>query len=85
MPVPDFKAIMHPLLAAACDGAEHTLADDVDALARHFALTPGDRAFAQSIESAVANMTQAGLLEATGNGGYRITGQGRATLEVMWG
>ncbi len=44
MAVPDFQALMLPLLQVAADGKEHSLAEARDKLAAKFKLTADDLA-----------------------------------------
>jgi restriction system protein len=43
MTVPDFQSLMLPLLNLAKDGADHTLSDAIEQLAREFQLSEVDR------------------------------------------
>jgi restriction system protein len=90
MAIPDFQTIMLPLLELAADGAEHRVSESVGKLADRFGLTPEERAqmlpsgtqatFSNRTNWAVSYLRNAGLVESTGRGRYRITDVGRATL-----
>lgn len=90
MSIPDYQSIMLPLLRLASDGVEHRLRDAIDELAKHFALTPEERAqmlpsgtapvFNSRVAWARTYLKQAGLLEAPGRGVLRITSSGMELL-----
>jgi restriction system protein len=90
MAVPDFQSLMLPLLKIAGDGQEHTASEVVDALVLQFKLTDGERKellpsgrqarFDNRVAWARAHLKQAGLVESTGRGRFRVTERG---LEVL--
>jgi restriction system protein len=90
VPIPDFQSLMLPLLRLAADGAEHARRDAVDQLAEEFRLTedemrellPSGRQgrFDNRVAWARSFLKQAGLLETTRRGHFRITERGRALL-----
>jgi restriction system protein len=43
MPIPDYQAVMLPLLKIAADGKEHQIQDATNALAEQFRLTEEER------------------------------------------
>lgn len=90
MPIPDYQTIMLPLLKFASDGQEHSRRDTLDALAETFGLTSEERSqllssrqqtvFDNRVGWARTYLKQAGLLETTRRGYYRITERGRRVL-----
>jgi len=90
MPIPDFQTLMLPLMRLCSDGGEHTKRDVVPALAQEFRLTEQDQAellptgrqgrFDNRVGWAKSYLKQAGLLEITGRGVFRITERGRSAL-----
>lgn len=91
MPVPDFQSLMLPLLILCADGQEHSKRDIVPALATEFGLTQADLEellptgrqgkFDNRVGWAKSYLKQAGLLETTGRGLFRITDRGRQVLK----
>lgn len=89
MPVPDFQAVMLPLLEHFA-GGEQGVQQTIGALAKHFELTPEDLAvrlpsgkqtkFTNRIAWAKAHLKAAGLLESPRRGVYRLTDLGRKVL-----
>jgi restriction system protein len=81
---------MLPFLRYLADGSEHTLRDAEDSLAKHFKLTPAERAallpsgqqgiFKNRIGWARTYLKKAGLLESPKRGVFRITECGVKTL-----
>lgn len=90
MPIPDFQAIMLPLLNSLADNRAHTTREVVKALGEHFHLTERDRSelkssgkqplFDNRVQWAVFHLKGAGLLDSPRRGIYRITDRGRAVL-----
>lgn len=90
MAIPDYQTLMLPVLRAAADGQERRIADVTDQLARDFALTEDERqqilpsgtraTFVNRIGWAKTYLAQAGLLESTKRGHFRITDRGRQVL-----
>jgi restriction system protein len=90
MAIPDFQSLMVPLLRLAADGAEHTLAESVAALASEFALSPVEqtqmnpsgraRTFYNRVAWASTYLRAALLLASTGRGRFRITERGSSVL-----
>lgn len=91
MPIPDFQSLMRPLLARCADGQAHSKRDIVPALALEFGLTQADLEellptgrqgkFDNRVGWAKSYLKQAGLLETTGRGLFRITDRGRQVLK----
>ncbi len=92
MAVPDFQSLMLPLLRVAADGEEHPLAAARDALAAQLKLTVADQQellpsgrqprFTNRVAWAKVYLQQAGLLQSTRRGHFRIAERGRTVLEV---
>lgn len=90
MAVPDYQSIMLPFLQIAGDGQEHYIGDVVDQIADYFALTEEDRRepvasgtkfrLDDRVAWARAYLKQAGLVEPTTRGYFRITQRG---LDVL--
>ena len=90
MPIPDYQSCMLPVLQCLADGAEHTLRDTEETLARHFQLTPAERAallpsgqqgnFRNRIGWARTYLKKAALLESPKRAVFKITERGRQTL-----
>ncbi len=91
MAVPEFQAVMLPLLRLAGDGEIHTAAEAVDRLAVHFELTENDRRemlpsgtqrrFDNRVAWSRSYLKQAGLLESPGRGQFKITERGQEVLD----
>lgn len=81
---------MLPFLRHLADGSEHSLRDTEEALAKHFELTPGERAellpsgqqgiFKNRIGWARTYLKKAGLIEAPKRAVFRITERGLQTV-----
>jgi restriction system protein len=90
MSVPDYQTLMLPVLQIAQDGNEHTMSEVVQILADAFHLTMEDRSellpsgqqyrFDNRVHWARSYLKQAGLLESTGRGKFRITERGISVL-----
>lgn len=90
MTVPDFQSVMLPMLRSCADGRERSLARAREELAREFGLTQEDQdellpsgrqgLWANRVAWANTYLRQAGLLESTRRGHFRITARG---LEVL--
>lgn len=90
MPIPDFQAIMRPLLQQLADDKEHTLSDLQNALTEEFGLTSEEvRQRLPSGRQTVINnrigwartyLSKAGLLEIPRRGAARITELGHQAL-----
>jgi restriction system protein len=90
MPIPDYQAIMLPLLRFAGDGKEHTMREGLDALALEFKLTPEEikqmlpsgaqGTFHNRTAWARSYMGKAGLLESPERGVFVITKRGSKVL-----
>ncbi len=90
MPIPDYQAIMLPILRLASDGQEHRFRDAVEALALEFALSDEERAqllpsgtapvFDNRVGWARTYLKQAGLLRSTKRGMFQITERGQQLL-----
>ncbi|MBA3867948.1 MAG: restriction endonuclease [Anaerolineae bacterium] len=91
MTVPDYQTLMLPVLQVAQDGIEHTISDVVQILADTFQLSVEDRSellpsgrqfrFDNRVHWARSYLKQAGLLQNTGRGKFRITERGVGALE----
>jgi restriction system protein len=89
MPIPDYETLMLPVLKAAV-GGEVAIRDCVAALSDRFGLTEEERearlpsgkqtTFANRVHWARTYLSQAGLVEPTRRGHFRITDRGRAVL-----
>jgi len=87
--IPDYQTLMRPVLESASSG-EVRIGDVVERLADKFGLTPEERAallpsgkqttFANRVNWAKSYLKQAGLVEITRRGYFRISDRGRATL-----
>jgi len=90
MAIPDYQSCMLPLLEFLGDQHEHSLRETIDHLATHFKLTEGElkqllpsgqqAVFDNRVAWARTYLKQAGLLEPTRRGYFRITPRG---LEVL--
>ena len=86
MAVPDFQALMLPLLQVAADGKEHSLADARDKLAAEFKLTGDDLVellpsgkqskFSNRVAWAKTYLQQDGLLVSTRRGHFQLSSRG---------
>jgi len=90
MAIPDYQAIMLPLLKHLGDGQERSNADSLEALAAQFGLTEeerkellssGQRTFANRLAWAKTYLKQAGLIEAPRRGCHKITERGIKVLK----
>jgi restriction system protein len=90
MAVPDFQSLMLPLLRLAADGAEHSLGEARESLAKEFGLTDADRTeplpsgrqskFSNRVAWAKSYLQQAGLLLSPKRGHFQVTDRGRQVL-----
>lgn len=90
MTIPDYQTIMLPLLCLAGDGQEHRFRDAVEQLAAHFELNDFERSellpsgtapvFDNRVGWARTYLKQAGLLQSSKRGVFRITESGMALL-----
>jgi restriction system protein len=90
MAIPDYQAIMLPLLHLASDGQEHRIRDAVEQLAAQFELTDAERSellpsgtapvFDNRVGWARTYLKQAGLLQSLKRGIFRITESGKTFL-----
>jgi restriction system protein len=88
--VPAFNDYLLPVLTHTADGAEHTVSELTEAVAKHFALTTDDLAeilpsgtqprHQNRVYWARTYLTKAGLLDAVGRGRVRITPRGKELL-----
>lgn len=86
MSIPDYQAIMLPLLQFATDKKEHSLRETIEVLADHFCLTEEERKellpsgrkarFDNRVGWACTYLRKAGLLEATKRSHFQITNRG---------
>ncbi len=92
MAIPDFQSVMLPLLNFAVDKQEHSLQDAVESLAAKFELTSEERQellpsgkqarFDNRVAWARSYFKQAGLVENTRRGFFRVTERGLALLRT---
>lgn len=90
MPIPDYQTLMLPFLRVATDGSEHRFRDTIEQLASEFRLSDEERAamlpsgsapmFDNRVGWAKTYLKQAGLIEATRRGYFRITQRGAELL-----
>ncbi len=90
MPIPDFQTLMLPLLRYCADGAVHDRHDALPVLAQAFSLSEAELAellpsgkqgkFVNRLAWAKSYLKQAGLLETTARGVFRITERGLSVL-----
>jgi restriction system protein len=90
MSIPDYQTLMLPLLTLAADGHEHRFRDAVEQLAARFELSDDERAtmlpsgtapmFDNRVGWAKTYLKQAGLIDATRRGYFRITPRGAELL-----
>lgn len=93
MPIPDFHALMYPLLQLADHGEPLRLRDSYAPLADAFELSPQERhqlspsgqqyLFNNRVTWAASYLRKAGLLESSGRGLVMITAQGYITLREV--
>jgi restriction system protein len=91
MAIPDFQTVMPVLLAHLSDGKEYTNEETLDSLAESFALSPEERVRLlpsgkqQVLKNRVAwaktHLKQAGLVESSRRGVFRISDRGRQALQ----
>lgn len=89
--IPDFQTLMLPVLQSGAAG-EVKISETVERLAAEFALTDEERStllpsgrqttFANRVHWAKSYLLKAGLLEATGRGRFRITDEGKRSLQA---
>lgn len=92
MSVPDYQSLMLPVLQFAQDGFEHTIGETIEAIGAMLALPDGDRKellpsgrqfrFDNRVHWARSYLKQAGLLENTGRGKFRISERGMQVLQT---
>lgn len=92
MAIPDFQSVMLPLLRFSADGKEHSVQEATDSLAVEFALTPEEKRellpsgkqarFDNRVAWARSYFKQAGLVENTRRGFFRITQRGLELLKT---
>jgi restriction system protein len=90
MPIPDFQALLLPVLKLAGDDAEHTIASTVEYVAGQLQLADADREavypsgsgliFKDRISWARSYLKMAGLLESPRRGYLRISERGKNLL-----
>lgn len=89
MPIPDYQALMLPLLKLASDGREHTNAEAAERLSaelnpadedRREMLPSGQTKFSNRVGWARTYMGKACLLESAGRARFKITKRGRELL-----
>lgn len=90
MAIPDYQALMKPLLEALADGAEHQMSELIERLAVQFKLSEkerrqllpsgGQEIFSNRVSWARTYLKKAGLLESSKRGWVRISEKGRQVL-----
>ena len=89
MAVPDFQALMLPLLRFTSDGQQHTYAEAVEPLALELQLSEDERTeeirsggtrLRNRIGWTATYLRKAGLLQAVGPGRFQLTDRGREVL-----
>ncbi len=90
MPVPDFQAVMLPLLRLLSDGQEWKMRDVVESLATHFSLTDEERqemlpsgqskVFVNRVGWAKTHLKNAGLVDNPTRGKVRLSERGHQVL-----
>ena len=90
MAIPDFQALMLPLLKFTADGGEHNAREAIEAIAVEFGLSPDERReplpsgrallFDNRLAWALFHMKKAGLMESPRRGLFRITSRGQDFL-----
>lgn len=90
MPIPSYQTIMLPVLQLASDEQEHKFSDSVQYIAEKFSLTDEEKGellpsgtqavFNNRVGWARSYLKQAGLLESTKRGYFKITEQGLKLL-----
>lgn len=89
MSIPDYQTIMLPLLEYASDGNEHASREPIDSLAAHFSLSDAERrevlpngktVFVDRVSWALTYLRQAGLLQSTRRGFFKIAPRGVSVL-----
>ncbi|MBN1643176.1 MAG: restriction endonuclease [Anaerolineae bacterium] len=88
--IPNYEALMLPLMRLASDGEEHSMREGIDVLAEQFRLSdqqlrellPSGRqtTFENRVGWAKTYLKKAGLLDAPRRGAFRITPRGRQAL-----
>lgn len=91
MAIPDYQALMLPLLEALADGREHSLRALAGSFAKRFGLTEDEREsllpdawwseFYYRLKASSARLKQAGLVESPAPERVCITDQGRVFLD----
>jgi restriction system protein len=92
MPIPDYQAIMLPLLNLSGDRKEHPLREAIDTLADTFSLSDTERKellpsgqeaiFTNRVAWARTDLKQAGLIEATRRRFFRISDRGLGVFQI---
>lgn len=91
MPIPDFQALMLPLLRAAADGKERSVSEVREQLAEEFDLSEEERSqplpsgrqpvFSNRVAWAKVYLQQAGLLSPVRRGHFQISSRGLQVLQ----
>jgi restriction system protein len=90
MAIPNYQALMLPILRFAGDGKEHSVREAIDRVSAELALTEGERTqmlpsgqqptIDNRVNWAVSYLKKAGVLEATRRAHFRVTARG---MEVI--
>jgi len=91
MTVPDYQSFMFPVLEYAGDGKEHTVNEARQYLIRRFGLSDEDAAellpsgrqtiLSNRVGWAITYLRQAGLLESSARGQFRLTTRGKMVMD----
>ncbi len=91
MTVPDYQSLMFPVLEYAGDGKEHTVSEARQYLIRRFGLSDEDAAelllsgrqtiLSNRVGWAITYLRQAGLLESSARGQFRLTTRGKMVMD----
>lgn len=95
MAIPDYQSLMRPLLEFAADGKEHSVAEAREALAALLKLTDAERnemlpsgrqpIFTNRVAWAKVYLGQAGVVDSTKRGWFRINERGKQLLKDVPG
>jgi len=90
--IPDFQTLLGPILKIASDGKEYGNSEITEILAKHFNLTSEElnqwvpsgqqKVFANRVTWAKSYLKQAKLIEPTKRSHFKITEQGKETLQL---
>ncbi len=91
--IPTYERLLRPLLEFASDGKEHSIKDAVDYVVERFGISEQDvnvmlssgrtTYLKERVGWAITYLAEAGLLERTGRGSFRITPAGMSEAKLM--